>query len=61
MRVTTGTTLARYYYGQDSSGHGLGLTIARRAAERHGGRLELSNASDGGFSACLQLPLAEAH
>jgi len=47
--------------GQDSSGHGLGLTIARRAAERHGGRLELSNASDGGFIACLQLPLIEAH
>ncbi len=43
--------------GQNSAGHGLGLTIARRAAERHGGKLELSNATDGGFSACLQLPL----
>ena len=47
--------------GQGNSGHGLGLTIARRAAERHGGSLELSNASDGGFIACLQLPLAEQH
>ena len=47
--------------GQGNSGHGLGLTIARRAAERHGGSLELSNASDDGFIACLQLPLAEQH
>jgi two-component system OmpR family sensor kinase len=43
--------------GQNSSGHGLGLAIARRAAERHGGSLLLSNAPDGGFIACLELPL----
>ena len=43
--------------GQSNNGHGLGLTIARRAAERHGGQLHLGNAADGGFSACLQLPL----
>ncbi len=47
--------------GQGNSGHGLGLTIARRAAERHGGSLELSNAADGGFIACLQLPLSETN
>lgn len=43
--------------GQTSSGHGLGLAIARRAAERHGGQLELSNHAQGGFIATLRLPL----
>lgn len=43
--------------GQTTAGHGLGLAIARRAAERHGGRLVLSNHPDGGFVATLQLPL----
>lgn len=44
--------------GQSAAGHGLGLAIARRAAERHGGRLELDNPRDGGFSASLWLPLS---
>nr|WP_246533227.1 HAMP domain-containing sensor histidine kinase [Pseudomonas lalucatii] len=43
--------------GQREPGHGLGLAIARRAAERHGGRLLLENRPDGGFSASLLLPL----
>ncbi|MES2820791.1 MAG: HAMP domain-containing sensor histidine kinase [Pseudomonadota bacterium] len=43
--------------GQDSAGHGLGLAIARRAAERHGGRLILDNHPEGGFIAALELPL----
>lgn len=43
--------------GQTSAGHGLGLAIARRAAERHGGELLLSNHPDGGFIASLRLPL----
>ena len=43
--------------GQTSSGHGLGLAIARRAAERHGGQLELANHAQGGFVAALRLPL----
>lgn len=47
--------------GQTSSGHGLGLAIARRAAERHGGQLELRNHAQGGFVATLYLPLNQDH
>lgn len=43
---------------QQAAGHGLGLAIARRAAERHGGRLLLANHPQGGFIATLELPLA---
>lgn len=43
---------------QSAPGHGLGLAIARRAAERHGGTLELANHPDGGFVASLVLPEA---
>jgi signal transduction histidine kinase len=41
---------------QDAPGHGLGLAIARRAAERHEGRLLLANHPEGGFVAILELP-----
>lgn len=44
--------------GQTAAGHGLGLAIARRAAERHGGALQLSNHPQGGFIASLKLPLS---
>ncbi|MGE8354340.1 MAG: ATP-binding protein [Pseudomonas protegens] len=43
--------------GQSAPGHGLGLAIARRAAERHGGSLILDNHPLGGFIATLELPL----
>jgi len=43
--------------GQTAPGHGLGLAIARRAAERHNGRLILANHPQGGFLATLELPL----
>ena len=46
--------------GQSAAGHGLGLAIARRAAERHGGQLLLANHPQGGFSATLVLPLQPA-
>ncbi|MCM2364558.1 HAMP domain-containing sensor histidine kinase [Pseudomonas sp. SR18] len=43
--------------GQTAQGHGLGLAIARRAAERHGGSLILANHPGGGFIASIDLPL----
>ena len=43
--------------GQSAPGHGLGLAIARRAAERHGGSLQLANHPQGGFVATLVLPV----
>lgn len=46
--------------GQTTAGHGLGLAIARRAAERHGGELILDNHPAGGFIATLRLPLSPA-
>ncbi len=46
--------------GQSAAGHGLGLAIARRAAERHCGQLLLTNHPQGGFSATLVLPLQPA-
>lgn len=42
---------------QSAPGHGLGLAIARRAIERHGGRLSFDNHPDGGFVARVELPL----
>ncbi|AGI25266.1 sensor histidine kinase [Pseudomonas sp. MT3] len=42
---------------QGSPGHGLGLAIALRAIERHGGRLRLGNHPEGGFLASVDLPL----
>jgi two-component system OmpR family sensor kinase len=37
-------------------GFGLGLSIARRALEKHGGKLELNNHPDGGLLVQLELP-----
>jgi len=43
----------------ETGGYGLGLTIAKAVAERHGGTLLLANRPGGGLSARLRLPLAE--
>ncbi|CAD5109680.1 sensor histidine kinase [Zestomonas carbonaria] len=42
---------------QTTPGHGLGLAIARRAIERHGGKLLLGNHPEGGFVARVELPV----
>ena len=50
----------RFYMGDPSraaSGHhGMGLSIAKRVAERHGGSLTLANRPDGGAEVTLTLP-----
>lgn len=46
---------------QQAPGHGLGLAIARRAIERHAGRLRLANHPDGGFVASIEVPLNRPH
>lgn len=45
------------FFTTKSSGTGLGLAIARSIVERHNGRIELKNASDGGARAEISLPL----
>jgi signal transduction histidine kinase len=42
---------------RETGGVGLGLTIARRLAERNGGVLELVNRTEGGLDAVISLPL----
>lgn len=41
---------------RDTGGTGIGLTIARNIAEKHGGKLSLRNHPDGGVMALLELP-----
>lgn len=57
--------LGEAFYRPDSSrtadltgtgGHGLGLALARRAAELHGGTLKLRSVAGQGFTATLELP-----
>lgn len=43
---------------RETGGTGLGLTIARSIAERHGGRLTLANRADGGLEARFAMPAA---
>lgn len=42
---------------RDTGGTGLGLTIAREIAVRHGGTLSLTNVPQGGLEVCLTLPI----
>jgi signal transduction histidine kinase len=41
---------------RETGGTGLGLTIARNIAERHGGTLTLRNLPEGGLEATLAIP-----
>lgn len=45
---------------EGARGYGLGLAIARRALQAHGGSIRASNRPGGGLSVELRLPLAEA-
>jgi signal transduction histidine kinase len=46
------------FFTTKSSGTGLGLAIARNIIELHGGKLDISNRTEGGVCARLLLPLA---
>lgn len=43
---------------RETGGVGLGLAIARRIADDHGGRLDFANRAEGGLRASVTLPLA---
>ena len=44
----------------DSNGHGLGLAIAQRVVQTHGGAIRASNRTGGGLQVEIELPLARA-
>ncbi len=44
-----------------SGGYGLGLAIARRAIDLHGGEISARNEATGGLSVTISLPAADAH
>jgi len=46
------------YFSTQSGGTGLGLPIARRVAEEHGGELAVRNRPEGGFEVTITIPLA---
>lgn len=48
----------RFVRGEGSRGTGLGLPIAKRLVEAHGGRIDAENAPDGGSRITVRLPLA---
>lgn len=48
------------YFSTHDAGTGLGLPIARRVVEEHGGRITARNVPDGGLRVLLRLPLGSA-
>jgi len=45
------------YFSTHAGGTGLGLPIARRVAEEHGGSLAVRNRTEGGFEVTIRIPL----
>jgi len=50
--------IAEPYFSTQAGGTGLGLPIAKRIAEEHGGALTLRNRPSGGFEATITIPKA---
>ena len=51
----------RFWRGDDAgSGLGLGLSIVRQVAERHGGRVDLASSPTGGSTFAIRLPMPVA-
>ena len=48
------------YFSTKATGTGLGLTIAKRNVELHGGRIEVSSQREVGTRVTIWLPLSEA-
>ena len=48
----------RRFHGSRFEGHGLGLSLVRRAVERHGGRVWATSSPGHGASFCLEIPAA---
>ena len=44
---------------RDAGGTGLGLAIVRQIVDRHGGRVEVDDALEGGAIVTVKLPLSE--
>lgn len=62
VSADTLSKLGNAFFRPDSSrsgdGHGLGLALAMRAAQLHGGHLDLNSSPGQGFTAALRLPSA---
>jgi two-component system, OmpR family, sensor histidine kinase QseC len=53
--------IERFHRAGPGAGAGLGLSIVARLLQRHGGRLTLEDAPDGGLRAVAMLPRRKAH
>ncbi|WP_409420556.1 ATP-binding protein [Pseudaeromonas sp. ZJS20] len=54
------TIFTPFYHHDQSQGKGLGLAIAKRAIEAHGGTILARNRSEGGLAIIATLPIAQA-